>query len=364
MMTQLFLAVLLTPIFGVIAETAFAVSQPLLLEQLRNHTNIVPVVVIGGGYAGLSAALHTVRAGFHTVVIRGHEPGGQLMGSTRVENIIATDAAPGYKIMDAIEQRVTSFGVEFLDDTVIAIEKDEQGCFIVTTEQGNRLYALTIIAATGATPRLLGVPGEQQYLNNGIYTCATCDCRQALDKDIIVVGGGDSSIEAIMILATYAKSITFLVRGPQLRAGLPAQRALQKYPVTTLYSTKITEFIGDDDGLQAVRIVHAQTHEEKVIPASCVFLSIGHQTNSALFTSLITLDADGYPVMEGRTQRTSCPGIFAAGDLVDPMYRLADPAAGDAAKAAFDLRLYLHNQRLFSQEMARELEPNYFHPAV
>jgi len=359
MIAQLFLALLVLPFSGIRADAVVAPVPPFTLEQLRQHKNIVPVLVVGSGPTGLAAALHAVRAGLHTVVVKGHEPGGQLMGSTNVENILALDTAPGYQIMKLLEERVTPFGVQFLDDSVVSVERDEQGCFFVTTENGLSIYALSVVLATGASPRMLGVPGEERYNNNGLFTCAVCDCRQATDKDVIVVGGGDSSIEALMMLAPYARKLTLMVRGSELRAALPLQRALKKYKVELLYHSKIAAVIGGGDTLTGVQVMDSRSGETKFLPTDCVFLSIGHTPNSAFVASLVATDDHGYIMVDGRSQRTTCPGIFAAGDVIDPVYRLADPGMGDGAKAGFDVRLYLR-QRQFSEQMSHDLEAFYF----
>ena len=349
-----------------------SIDYDLVKEVTRNTQSLVPVLVVGSGVAGLSAGIYTARAHLYTVVMAGGEPGGQLMGSSLVENMPGVPAESGYKIINRMEKQAKEAGVHFLDDTAEAIEVAADGDhFIVHTEQGRTMHALTIIIATGAFPHKLAVPGEELFTNYGVFTCAVCDCRQATGKSVVVVGGGDSAIETVMHLAPYAQKITLLVRGDRMRASVALQDKLKKYDhVTVQYQTKITEIVGTFDSenfdeqengswMTGIMAQNAQTQETSFVPAECAFVAIGHKPNSALFASLISLDAQGYIQLQGRTQLTSRSGIFAAGDVTDPRYKQAGRASGDAAAAGLDAIAYLHEQG-FSVALADELAPWYF----
>lgn len=342
--------------------------------------SLVPVLIIGSGVAGLSAAIYTARAQLHTVVMAGNEPGGQLMGSSLVENMPGVTAVAGYKVIEQMEQQVQALGVHMLHDTVRTIKVASEGNhFIVETENDLTLHALTIIIATGASPNKLQVPGEVEFTNAGVFTCAVCDCRQATGKEVAVVGGGDSAIESVMHLAPYAKHITLLVRGKQMRASLAMQEKLKKYDhVAVLYQQRVIKIVEaapvqepsgtkntDENSpwMSGVVIQHADNQEIKLLSAECVFVAIGHTPNSQLFAPLVAVDGNGYILLQGRTQLTSLPGIFAAGDVTDPRYKQAGRASGDAIAAGLDAIAYLHDKG-FSVVTAQELAPYYFKNVV
>lgn len=349
--------------------------QKLLQEEagaanVSSPRNFAPIVVIGSGVAGLSAAIQTSLEKQHTVVIRGTNPGGQLLGAAFVENMPGTAPDKGYKIVESLEERAHEVGVQFLDGAVERIEPIELTyadattvgwakvtMFKLTLSEKRVIYALTVIIATGATPRYLGVAGEEQYKNKGVYTCAVCDGRRAIKKRVVVVGGGDSSIEEVMHLASHTDHITLLVRKDQMRASTSRQAKLAQYPqVTTLYHTEVLEICGDGQNLTGVRMRDTHTGTESVIPADCVFLAIGHTPHSAPFSQLVECDELGHIKLLGRSQATSCPGIFAIGDVADPVYRKAESAQGDACKAALDVTRYLQNAS-FGYQALTTFEP-------
>lgn len=361
-------------VVSLLCSVSMLCADGINYEQVQQATgeqqSLVPVLIVGSGVAGLSAAIYTARAHLYTVVMAGGEPGGQLMGSSLVENMPGVAAEPGYKIIERMEAQALEAGVNFLDDAVQTIERAD-GYFVVTTEQGRTLHALTVIITTGAFPNKLGIPGEDIFTNYGVFTCAVCDCRQATDKEVVVVGGGDSAIEAVMHLAPYARHITLLVRGDHLRASAAMQDKLKKYDhVAVHYQTQVAEIVGqapsenknDDENdawMQEIVTRHSVNGEIARRSAECVFVEIGHTPNSSRFVSLIACDAQGYIQLQGRSQLTSCSGIFAAGDVTDPRYKQAGKASGDAAAAGLDAIGYLHDHG-FSVAVAKECEPWYF----
>lgn len=342
-----------------------AIDMNYMRELTGNQKNLIPVLVLGSGVAGLSAAIYTARAQLHTVVMAGNEPGGQLMGSTLVENMPGVLAVPGYKVISSIEKQARELDVIIFNDTVQVIEHDEsKGYFKVITENGRILYALSLVIATGASPNKLHIPGEKEYANAGVFTCAVCDCRQATGKKVVVVGGGDSAIEAVMHLAPYAKEITLLVRAGQMRASYAMQEKLRKYEhVDIQFHKKIIEILGQANEIEPcvshVILQDTLSHKIEKIAAECVFVAIGHTPNSSIFSQLITMDDQGYISLQGRSQKTTIPGIFAAGDVADPIYKQAGKASGDGIAAGLDAIAYLHSQGL-SVTAAQELSACYF----
>lgn len=347
----------------------------LLLSAARTHAhaytaaelsavgvehNLVPVLVIGSGPAGLAAAFYTARAKLPTFVVHGHEPGGQLMGSSWVENMPGVEPAKGYKIIEDMQRQAVNQGAQFLDGSVELIERSTSGnYFMVHIDSGLKINALTVIVATGATARILNIPGESVYMNNGVFTCAVCDCAQAQDKEVIVVGGGDSAIEHIMHLAPYAKRITLMVRKDHLRAAPVMQDRLKAYnSVRVLYNTAPVAIEGDGTTLQGVRVRNTQTGQESFMSADCVFLAIGHIPHSGIFANLLPMDAEGYIHLPTRAQKTIVPGIFVAGDVADRIYRQAAVAMGDGSKAGLDAIAYLHEYG-FNEQLSAELAPYY-----
>lgn len=351
------LALLCFPIMS--QKNAFDIEKIQGIYQ--NNPTLIPLVVIGSGPAGLSAALYTARAKIYTVIISGNEPGGQLMGSTYVENMPGVASDKGHVIIESMEQQAVQVGAHFLDDTIKQIEVAPDGYyFILHTEQGMELHALAIIIATGAASKRLEIPGESLYASQGVYTCAVCDCRQATDKQVLVIGGGDAAIEAVMHLAPYAQSITMLVRRDRMRASLIMQDKLKRYEhVTVVHQKQVVEIVGDDNEMTGAYVLDTTTNEKVLLPAACAFVSIGHIPNTTLFSSLIALDSNGYVELSGRSQETSYPGIFAAGDVADTRYKQAGSASGYGIGAALDAIDYLRKKG-FSDGVARSLEPCYF----
>lgn len=324
------------------------------LANLKNKKNIIDIAVIGSGPAGLSAALYGARLGFNTLIISGNEPGGQLTKTTYVENWPGSKKILGQKIIEGLNNQAKAFGAEYLFDTVTGINLSSWP-YQITTEEGRTLFAQTVIVATGATPKKLGVEGEAEYWGKGVTTCAICDAPFYKGRDVVVVGGGDSALEEAAQLAAYARTITVLVRKPSLRASHAMQRHLGELPsVKVLYDVEVTKIIGDGTVVKAVELKNGKTGEVSVMPTAGVFLAIGHDPNTQQFKDLLELDNLGYIKLEGRAQETSVPGVFAAGDVEDRVYRQAGVAAGHGISAALDAANFLTNLG-FTKQTAQEL---------
>ncbi len=301
------------------------------------------VVIIGSGPAGLTAALYAARANLEPLVIRGLQPGGLLATTSEVENYPGfPEAIGGFELMQRMEDQAARFGARYLDDIVARVDFSVRP-FRLTTDGGEEVTADTVIISTGASPRKLGVPGEEKLANRGVSYCATCDGFFFRGKKVVVVGGGNSALDEGLFLTRYVTDLTIVHRRDQLRAdSILQERAFANPKVHFVWNSIVSEILGDEK-VTGVRIKNLQTGEETVLEADGVFPYIGHVPNTGIFKGQIALDEAGYILTDGRT-RTNVPGVFAAGDAVDHIYRQAVTAAGDGCKAAMEATWYLAEQ--------------------
>lgn len=338
------------------------------LASISSLNQIIPVAVIGSGPAGLAAALYTARGGMHTVVFEGALPGGQLMGTSLVENWPGTPKKLGPDLIKGAHEQAAEFGAHFIHDTVIDVDFS-QWPFVLKTENGLILRALTVIVASGATPRRLNapgqpvVPGEDVFWGKGVSTCATCDAAFCRDADVAIVGGGDAAIEDALQLTPYARSITLLVRGDKMRATTVMQERLKAYKnIMVRYGTQVVAIEGGNGGDEHVTHVTVKKNgaaEQLLIRH--LFLAIGHKPNVTPFEKYLKTDNDGYIKVFGHTQKTSVRGVFAAGDVADPRYRQAGVAAGDGIRAGLDALEFLRDIG-FNSLVASQNEKRFFLP--
>ncbi len=320
--------------------------------------NLVPVVIIGSGPAGLSAAVYTCRANLKTVVIEGEEPGGQLMKTSYVENWPGIKRTLGSSAVATVREQAVQFGASFLTDAVTRIDTSSWP-FTITLQGGTVIRAMAIIVATGANPRYLGVPGEQQYWGSGVSACAICDAPFYKDEEVVVVGAGDAALEEAMQLAGYAKKVTLLVRKDHFRASATMQDHVKGYKnISVLFNVETLEVLGNGTFVTGVRLKNAKTGELSVYPTNGVFLGIGRIPSSQFLKGMLDMDQEGHIKLKGRSQETSVSGIFAAGDVADPIYRQAGVASGDGIKAALDAERFLTSIGM-SREVAAKLEQKF-----
>ncbi len=329
------------------------------IQEALKQENVVPVVIIGSGPAGLSAALYMARAGMKAFVFAGPMPCGQLTQTTYIENWPGRERVLGLELMDDIKKQTVSFGATIIHDSVRELDIN-QWPFTIKTEDGRSFKALSVILATGATPRTLNIPGERDYWGKGVTTCAVCDAGFFTDKNVVIAGGGDSAIEMVFELTPHVKHVTVLVRKGSLRAAQAMQKKMEAYSnVTIEYYKEITQIYGNGQKVEAIDVYDNQTKTTQKRPIDGVFLAIGHDPNNAMLPKGIQLDEHGYVVMQGRTQETSIPGIFAAGEIQDPFYRQAIVASGEGVKAALDAASFLYGQG-FSVDVGARLEQNFY----
>ncbi|MFP4437497.1 MAG: thioredoxin-disulfide reductase [Chloroflexaceae bacterium] len=301
------------------------------------------VVIIGSGPAGLTAALYAARANLEPLVIRGLQPGGLIATTSEVENYPGfPESVGGYELAELMEKQAGRFGTEFLDAIVNDVDLTQRP-FTLTTDSGQKVTGDTLIVSTGASPRKLGVPGEEELANRGVSYCATCDGFFFRDKRVVVVGGGNSALDEGLFLTRYVSELVLVHRRDQLRADpILQERAFENPKVRFVWDAAVSEVLGDER-VTGVRIKHLKTGEETVLETDGVFPYIGHVPNTRLFKGHLHLDESGYILTDGRT-RTNVPGVFAAGDVVDYIYRQAITAAGEGCMAAMEATWYLAEQ--------------------
>ena len=302
------------------------------------------VIVLGSGPAGLTAAIYTTRAGLHPLVIAGAEAGGQLMLTTEVENYPGfADPILGPDLMANMRAQAERVGAEFLSEDATAV--DLAGPFRVTVQSGDVHQAHALIVATGATAKLLGLPGEQRLMGRGVSTCATCDGFFFRNRDVLVIGGGDTAMEEALYLAKLAKSVTVVHRRDHLRASrIMAERAMEHEKIDFLWNSVVRDILGDGK-VSGVRLEDLKSGHVSQRPTDGVFVAIGHKPNTDLFAGQLRMDENGY-IIRVRRSMTSVEGVFVAGDVHDHTYRQAVTAAGYGCEAAIDAERWLTERGL------------------
>lgn len=301
------------------------------------------VAIIGSGPAGLTAALYAARASLEPLVIRGLQPGGLIATTSEVENYPGfVDGIGGYELSDNMEKQAMRFGAKFKDTLITSIDASQRP-FVLHTDDGEPITADTIIVSTGASPRHLGVPGEEKLANRGVSYCATCDGFFFREKRVVVVGGGNSAIDEGLFLTRYVTELVIIHRRDSLRADpILQERAFANPKVRFVWDSAVEEVLGEQS-VTGVKVRNLKTGEVTQIDTEGVFPYIGHVPNTGIFKGLLDLDENGFIKSEGNT-RTNVSGIFAAGDVVDHVYRQAITAAGEGCKASMEAVWYLADQ--------------------
>ena len=301
-------------------------------------------VIIGTGPAGYTAAIYASRANLNPVMYTGLEPGGQLTTTTDVENYPGyPEGIMGPEMMEQFKKQAERFGtdIRFGMVTKAELSKVPGEHHKLTIDESKEVLAQTVIIATGASAKYLGLESEKRLMGHGVSACAVCDGFFFKGQEVVVVGGGDSAAEESTYLAKLCPKVTLLVRRDQMRASKIMQKRVEKASnIDILYNTEATEVVGDKV-VEGVRVVNNQTKEEKVIPAEGFFLAIGHKPNTDIFRGQLDMDEVGYIQTKPGTASTNFPGVFATGDAQDKIYRQAVTAAGTGCMGALEAERYL-----------------------
>ncbi len=302
------------------------------------------VLIIGAGPAGYTAAIYTARAGLAPLLATGLTPGGQLTITTDVENYPGfAEIIQGPWLMEQMAAQAAHVGADIRFDPITAIDL-KASPFRAEGDSGDVYLADTIIVATGADARWLGLPSEKRYAGKGVSACATCDGFFFRGKRVVVVGGGNTAVEEALYLTHHASAVTLIHRRDTLRAERILQNRLFANPkISVIWNATVAEILGggSPEGVTAVRLADTAGGAERVVETDGVFIAIGHSPNTALFAGQLDIDRDGYIVTTPGSTRTSVPGVFAAGDVADKLYRQAVTAAGTGCMAALDAEKYL-----------------------
>ena len=302
------------------------------------------VVIIGSGAAGLTAAIYAARANLEPLVIEGMEPGGQLTTTNDVENYPGfPDGIDGTEMMDKFKAQAARFGAKFLQYDAVAKADFSERPFKLEMMAGDPIEAQTVIIATGATAKYLGLESEQKFLGRGVTACATCDGAFYKDLPVVVIGGGDTACEEATFLTKFASKVTLVHRRDQLRASkIMADRAINHEKIEMAWNTVVEEVLGDDSGVTGIRVKNVKTGEISEIECKGYFSAIGHKPNTEAFADQLETDDVGYLITDG--VKTKIKGVYAAGDVSDAIYRQAVTAAGTGCAAALEAERLLESE--------------------
>ena len=310
---------------------------------------IEKVLIIGSGPAGYTAAIYAARSGLKPLIVTGLEPGGQLMITTDVENFPGFEKpVQGPWLMEQMKSQATSVGARIEYDTITNVDFN---CFPfkARTEKGNIIESYSIIISTGAKAKWLNIPGEEKFKGFGLSACATCDGFFYKNKNVVVVGGGNTAVEESLFLSNMCKKVTLIHRRSELRAEKILQdRLFQKKNVNFLWNTQVNKILGDESPKQVKKLILTDNSENhnKSIEIDGIFIAIGHEPATQIFSNSIPMDSEGYIFTKSDSTKTKIDGVFAAGDVTDKIYRQAVTAAGMGCKSAIEAENFLSKKNI------------------
>lgn len=307
----------------------------------ENIRDLEEVVILGTGPAGLTAAIYTARANLNPLCIEGSQPGGQLTITTDVENYPGfPEGIMGPQMMEDFRKQAARFDTRFAQGDVVSVDL-KASPMTLSLADGREVKTKTLIISTGASAKLLGLENESRLMGKGVSACATCDGFFFRGADVVVVGGGDTAMEEATFLTKFANSVTVVHRRDQLRASKVMQdRAMNNEKIKFIWNSEIEDILGDS-AVTGVRLKNLKEGTTQELEVTGVFMAIGHQPNTHLFTGQLDMDETGYLKVQPGSTRTNIPGVFAAGDVADHVYRQAVTAAGTGCMAAIDAERYL-----------------------
>ena len=302
------------------------------------------VLILGSGPAGYTAAVYTARASLEPLLVKGIQPGGQMTITTEVENYPGfADAIQGPWLMEQMGTQAANVGTTMKDDIIVSVDFDQRP-FVLTGDSGTIYTADSLIISTGASARWLGLPTEQKYLGFGVSACATCDGFFFRNLPVLVVGGGNTAVEEAIYLTNHASKVTLVHRRGELRAEKIMQdRLFNNEKIEVIWDSVLEEVIGKDEppSVTGAKIKNVKTGETQEVPVEGVFIAIGHDPNTSIFKGKLDMDDEGYLITAPDSTATNIPGVFAAGDVQDKIYRQAVTAAGTGCMAALEAEHYL-----------------------
>ncbi len=312
-------------------------------------------IIIGAGAAGLTAAIYAARAKLKPLVIRGPQPGGQLVTTTNVENYPGfINGILGPELMRCFEAQAARFETELRQGTITAVDFSQRP-FHLIVDREKSLFADTVIIATGATPRTLGLENEQRLLGRGVSFCATCDGFFFQSEKVAVVGGGDAALENTLLLTRFADHVYLIHRRPQLRASkIMQQLVFSQSNLSFIWNARVKDILGDDE-LEGLLLEEVKTGKTSILPVKGLFVAIGHRPNTEIFKDRLEMDEEGYIFTQPDSTHTSVAGVFACGDAQDRVYRQAVTAAGTGCMAAIDAERWLQSHNRTTVFLGQEI---------
>jgi thioredoxin reductase (NADPH) len=313
------------------------------MEKTESAGGVESLTILGTGPAGLTAAIYSARANLKPLCVEGVQPGGQLTITSEVENYPGfAEPVMGPDLMTAFRKQAERFGTRFFQGNVAQADLSKRP-FRLLMDDGREILTQTLIISTGASAKWIGIPSEQKLMGKGVSACATCDGFFFRNLDVVVVGGGDTALEEATFLTRFAKSVTVVHRRDQFRASKAMQdRAFKNPKIKFVWNSVVDEILGEK-AVTSVRLKNVLTQDLQELKAEGVFVAIGHQPNTALFRNQLNCDETGYLITQKGSTYTNIPGVFAAGDVADHIYRQAVTAAGTGCMAALDAERFLES---------------------
>lgn len=302
----------------------------------------IKCAIIGSGPAGYTAAIYASRAGLEPLVFQGSQPGGQITMTEQIDNFPGyPNGTTGVGLMEDMKNQALRFGVEIINQVITKVDFSSRP-FVLVDEQSNKYLAQSVIISTGATAKWLGLESESKFRGQGVSTCAVCDGFFYRNKDVAIIGGGDTACSEALYLASICRKVYLVVRRDVLRAtAVVRDMILNNEKIEVLWKNKPLEILGDQTGVTGLRMIGSDNQQTKDIDVMGVFVAIGNEPKTELFKGQVELDENGYIITKGNTSQTNIEGVFACGDVMDNRYRQAIVAAGQGAKAAIDCERWL-----------------------